>query len=144
MSPGADGAVASCATWRRRGVVAALALLLALPALSACAGRAGPLEPLVVGWERHVRLEWEVVHRGGQPVVSGYLVNDSPYTVMRVQLLVEALDAHGAVVAQEVAWAVADRMPSSTRASFEVRAPALPSVTYRVRVFAFDRVDGGV
>jgi hypothetical protein len=94
-----------------------VALLLALPALSACAGRAQPLEPLVVGWERIFRLEWKVAHRGDQQVVSGYLINDSPYTVMRVQLLVEALDASGAVVGQEVTWATADMMTPSTERS---------------------------
>jgi hypothetical protein len=76
------------------------------------------------------------------PVVTGYLTNDSLYSVTRVQLLVEALDAKGAVVAQEVTWAAAD-MPPSTRAYFEVRAPASPSMTYRVRVLVFDRVDSG-
>ncbi len=119
-----------------------LALLLALPALSACAGRAQPLEPLVVGWERIFRLEWRVVRRGDQQVVSGYLTNDSPYTVMRVQLLVEALDANGAVVGQEVTWATAVMMTPSTRAFFEVHVPASSSA-YRVRVFAFDNAGGG-
>ena len=133
---------ASCSPSRRLSVVAALALLLAFATLSACVGRAQPLEPLVVGWERVFRLEWEVAHRGGQPVVRSSLTNDSPYTVMRVQLLVEALDANGAVVAQEITWATADMMTPSTRASFEVRAPAAAS-TYRVRVFAFDGAGGG-
>jgi hypothetical protein len=133
---------ASCSPSRRLGVVAALALLLALATLSACVGRAQPIEPLVVGWERVFRLEWEVAHRGGQPVVRGSLTNDSPYTVLRVQLLVEALDANGAVVAQEITWATADVMTPSTRASFEIRAPASAS-TYQVRVFAFDGAGGG-
>jgi len=127
---------------RRRGIVAALVLLLALPALSACAGRAQQLEPMVVGWERIFRPEWEVARRGDQQVVRGSLTNDSPYTVMRVQLLVEALDANGAGVGQEVTWATADVMTPSTRASFEIRAPAAASA-YRVRVFAFDGAGGG-
>lgn len=143
VSPGADGAAARCSTLRRQGVVAAPALFLALPTLSACAGRAQPLEPMVVGWERNFRLEWEVTHRGGQPVVRGALTNDSLYTVTRVQLLVEALDATGAVIAQEVAWAGADAMPPSTRAYFELRAPAAPSGIYRVHVFWFDLAGGG-
>jgi hypothetical protein len=132
----------ACSTLRRGGALAALALLLALSALSACAGRAQPLEPLVVGWERFLRVEWEVADRGGQPVVSGYVTNDSRYTVRRVQLLVEALDATGAVVAQEATWAAGDMMAPSARTFFEVRAPASPPMTYRVRVFAFDPVDG--
>jgi hypothetical protein len=97
---------------------------------------------MVVGWERIFTLEWEVAHRGGQRVVIGSLTNESPYTVTRVQLLVEALDANGAVVGQEVTWATADTMTPSTRASFEIRAPASSSA-YRVRVFAFDSAGGG-
>lgn len=132
----------SCLTVRR-GVVAALALLVALPALSACAGPSGPLEPMVLGWEQIFRLEWEVAQRGGRPVVRGYLTNDSPYTVTQVRLLVEALGATGAVTAQEVSWIGADILTPFNRTYFEVRAPVSPAITYRVRVFTFDRREGG-
>ena len=119
----------------------ALALLLALPTLSACAGQARTLEPLVVGREQLFKVEWEVAHRSGRPVVSGSLSNDAPYAVKGVQLLVEALDANRAVVTQEVTE-VASHLGPSMRTYFELPAQASPSTTYRVRVSAFDPVDG--
>lgn len=117
----------------------ALALLLVVPALSACAGPARMVEPLIVGREQHFTVEWGAAQRGGRPVVSGSLSNDAPYAVKGVQLLVEALDANRAVVAQEVTE-VASHLGPSTRTYFEIPAQASPS--YRVRVFAFDPVDG--
>jgi hypothetical protein len=52
-------------------------LLAALPTV----GWGGTLEPLVVGWERLFRLDWQVgAERGVRPVVRGHLANNSPYT----------------------------------------------------------------
>lgn len=96
------------------------------------------LEPLQPGWERIFRLEWDRKDRQ----VSGYLYNDSPYTVQRVQLLVDALDAGGDVVGQRVAWAAPGAMSPFTRAYFSVTAPPGGS-QYRVRVFSYDRVEAG-
>jgi hypothetical protein len=121
----------------RRG---ALALLLMLPAISGCAGRTQPLEPLLVGREQLLGLEWEVASRGGRPVVSGMVTNDSDYTVKGVHLLVEALDSSAAVQAQEVTE-VAKLMTPATRITFEARAQGTPSSTYRVRVFAIDLIE---
>ena len=116
-----------------------LTLLLVLPTLSACAGPSRTLEPLMVGREQAFKVEWEVAQRGGRPVLSGSLRNDATYAVKGVQLLVEALDANRAVVTQEVTE-VASHLAPSTRTYFEILAQASPS--YRVRVFAFDPVDG--
>lgn len=119
-----------------------LALLLIVPALSACAaGRGRPLEPLVAGSERFFTVEWELARRGDRPVVSGSLTNQAPYIVKSVQILVESLDASGGVVAQEVTE-VASQMTPSTRSYFEVPAHAPPAAAYRVRVFAFDSAYG--
>jgi hypothetical protein len=118
------------------------AALLATVAWAPAGSMARPLEPLVWGWERVFKLDWEVGQRGDRPVVSGYVVNDSPYTVAGVRLLVDALDPGGAVVAQQVGWAGGGVMSPFSRAYFEIPAPAAAS-RYQVRVFAYDRVETG-
>jgi hypothetical protein len=127
-----------------RGRAALVATLVVWGAVAAAGGalvlaaQGTTLEPLVVGWERIFKLSWEVAERAGQPVVRGYLTNDSPYTVTRIQLLVEALDRTGRVAGQRVGWFGPTLTPFS-RGYFELPAP--PGETWRVRVFAFDRVE---
>lgn len=99
------------------------------------------LHPLLPGWERFFRVDWESVERRGRTFVQGYVVNDSPYTVTRMQLLVDALGADDRVVAQSVSWVVGTLTPFS-RLYFEVPVPR-PAVKYRVRVFAYDRIEAG-
>lgn len=101
----------------------------------------GELHPLLPGWERFFRVDWESVERRGRTLVQGYVVNDSPYTVTRMQLLVDALGADDGVVAQSVSWVVGTLTPFS-RLYFEVPVPR-PAVKYRVRVFAYDRIEAG-
>ena len=124
-------------------ITAVLALLvtLLLPALSPPAGWTKTLEPMVVGWEQIFKLEWQVSERRGRPVLSGYVANHSPYQVTHIQLLVDALDASGAIVGQEVSWAGGGGMGPFSRAYFEVPAPREAAATYRMSVFAFDRVE---
>jgi hypothetical protein len=55
------------------------------------------IEPPVPGWERFFKIDWEAVEPRGRPVVRGYVLNDSPYTVTRMQLLLDALDGSGCV-----------------------------------------------
>ena len=124
----------------RLAAVLALAVTLG-SVLPVSTSTATVLEPLVVGWERIFKLQWEVGDRRGTPVVSGYLVNDSPYRVTAVRLLIDALDGSGTVVAQKIGWANAGTMEPFTRASFELPLPPVPAATYRLRVFAFDRVE---
>jgi hypothetical protein len=114
-------------------------LVTVLLGLAGGAAAAPRLEPLVVGWERIFRLEWEVAERRAEPVVHGHIVNDSPYTVTAVRLLVEGLDPAGAIVAQQISWLPGDLTPFS-RAPFEASAPGRHAA-YRVRVFAFDRLE---
>jgi hypothetical protein len=118
------------------GVAAALVLALAL---SATASQARVLEPMVWGWEQIFKLDYQAGEDRGKPVVHGYVINDSPYTITRVQLLVEGLDAGDAVVAQRVMWVPGDFTPFSRR-YFEAASPQ-PAQKYRVRVFAFDRIE---
>ena len=93
------------------------------------------------GWAqdvaRHFRLEWEVAKgRRGQAVVSGYLYNDYGVPAVRVQLLVEVLDASGRTVAEAVAY-VDREVPPFGRAYFEVGVPRA-GAGYRVRVNFYD------
>jgi hypothetical protein len=123
-----------------RRVAAALVILgLAAGPARAAADR---LVPLVAGWEQYFKLEWESSERGGQPVVRGYVLNDWGMPAARMQLLVEALDTGGNVVAQRVAWVGAGILMPGVRAYFEVPV-AERSPGYRVSVFAFDWVQVG-
>ena len=118
-------------------------MLLALAAVSAgCApaGRGGPLQPLVVGAEQHVTLEWEPDSSDQPTAVRGYVSNQSPYTFDRVRLLVEALGPDGQIVSQRVVWAPG-LLASWGQTYFE--APMEPAAAYRVRVFSYDRVETG-
>ena len=91
--------------------------------------------PLVHGWEQFFRVTWEPFERKGRPYLRGDVVNNSGFTAMRVQLLVDALDASGNVVQQAVHWG--HPVPPGARVYFEVPVPqAAPA--YRVSVFAFD------
>ena len=97
------------------------------------------IEPLLPGWERFFTLDWEVVEAGGRPVVRGYVMNGSPYTVTRMQLLLDALDGSGRVVAQQIRW-VPGSIGAFSRAYFEIPVRQRAQ-TYRVRVLAYDRLE---
>jgi hypothetical protein len=102
----------------------------------------GPLEPLVVGAERYLTIDWRAEPRGGSTIVWGYVVNQSPYTFDRVRLLIDALGPNGEILSQRLVWAVG-LLGGWGRNYFE--APMEPAAGYRVRVFSYDRVetDGG-
>ena len=52
--------------------------------------------------DSRLRLDWEVGARhGGRPVIQGYLYNDYLRSAAEVQLLVETLDASGAVTSRQ-------------------------------------------
>lgn len=123
-----------------RSTLVALSLLALMPASSGAAAK--PLEPLVVGSENVIQLQWQAVQHRGRPVLSGYIENDSLYGMTRVRLLVEALDSQGTVIRQTVNW-LGDDLGASARTFFEVPAPPGPATSYRVRVFAFDRYEDG-
>lgn len=103
---------------------------------SSSAGSPPRYAPLVYGWEQFFRITWEPFERRGRPYLGGYVSSDWGLTAMRVQLLVDALDASGHVVTQRVHW-LGQPIPPGARVYFEVPAPqAAPG--YRVTVFAFD------
>ena len=119
-------------------VGALLALALVAAGCAPAVGPSGPLEPLVVGTEQHMTIEWQVEPRDQATVVWGYVNNTSPYTFDRLRLLVDALGPDGAIVGQRVVWAPG-LLGGGGRTYFEV--PMGPAPAYRVRVFSYDRVE---
>jgi hypothetical protein len=90
---------------------------------------------------RVFKIDWEAVpDRDGDRRLRGYLENTFGEAVTRIQLLGQALDASGNVVAQRLVW-VPVAIPSFGRAYFEI--PKLPPADqYRISVWAYDRVRG--
>jgi hypothetical protein len=129
-------------TKHRQSPVARLVAVLMATALasSGCAPiPRGPLEPLVVGTERYLTIQWQLERRDQTVIVWGYINNDSPYTFDRVRLLVDALDANGQTISQRIVWALGV-LAGRGRNYFE--APMVPAPNYRVLVFSYDRIEG--
>ncbi len=84
-----------------------------------------------LGGSRYIRLEWEV-SQGQRPIVSGYLYNDYALPAVRVQLLVEAVDASGRTLTATVVYVDAE-VPPKGRAYFEASVPRA-GATYRITV----------
>jgi hypothetical protein len=115
-------------------------LMVAALASSGCAPTPrGPLEPLVVGTERYLLIQWQAEPRGEAVVVWGYVSNDSPYTFDRLRMLVDALDPEGRIISQRIVWSVGT-LGSWGRNYFE--APMVRAPHYGVRVFSYDRIEG--
>jgi len=123
---------------RAGGCAAALVLAaLALTASGCATTSTGPLEPLVVGWERFFKLEWQPGARDGRPVVWGYILNDWGMPAASVRILVDGLGPGGELLEQRLAWV--GSLTPGMRAYFEVPVER-PAAAYRVRVFSFDWV----
>ena len=109
----------------RRSIVALVVLLL-LPA----SGRAATaLSPATA--DQYFRLQWEA----GPSVLTGHVENISNLPVERMELLVERLDANGAVVGSERAWVMGVVVPNH-RTPFSARVAAASS--YRITIRSFD------
>lgn len=120
-----------------RVLVVLLLVVLAAPVLATAAN----LTPLVAGWEQFFKIDWQAGHRGNRPVVYGHLKNDWGMPAAKIQLLVEGVDASGAVVGQKVAW-LGTMLPPGIQTYYEVPVP-WQAPTYRVSVFAFEWVQVG-
>jgi hypothetical protein len=83
--------------------------------------------------DAYFRLEWSKAGRK----VNGYVYNSSNRRAGQMQLLVEALDAAGAVV-KRTSTSVRD-VPPNNRAFFETSVAEAPS--YRVSIISFDWVE---
>jgi hypothetical protein len=89
-----------------------------------------------------VRLDWQVgPGRGGRPVIRGYVYNDYGRPASEVHLLVETLDASGAVIARDIGF-VRGVVQLDDRVYFEVPL-RMAGASYRVSVTALDWKGGG-
>ena len=66
----------------------------------------GPLQPLVVGAEEHLTIDWQLARSDQAIVVWCYVSNQSPYTFDRICLLVDALGPDGQIIGQRVVSAL--------------------------------------
>ena len=122
------------------------ALVLAMTAILALGpiGRPAPAAAVSApsGIDARIRLDWEVgTKRGGKPVIQGYVYNDHGRPATDVHLLVETLDASGAVTARTIGFVVG-AIQFNDRVYFEVPLKA-PGASYRVTVTSFDWKGGG-
>ncbi|HMH54018.1 MAG TPA: FxLYD domain-containing protein [Candidatus Acidoferrum sp.] len=108
---------------------------------AAVAHGAALLTPLVVDGERYFTLEWQAADTNGRPVVHGRIRNEYGFSARKVRLLVNSLDAAGAVIAQTIAY-VPLEVPPGTGAYFEARLPAR-AASYRVSIFQWEWVQSG-
>ena len=94
------------------------------------------------GIDPRIRLDWEAgTRRGGKPVIQGYVYNDYGRPASDVHLLVETLDASGAVIARTIGF-VQGTVQFNDRIYFEVPLKAT-GASYRVTVTSFDWKGGG-
>ncbi|MGH7393118.1 MAG: hypothetical protein ACREM3_27245 [Candidatus Rokuibacteriota bacterium] len=122
---------------RGGAVVGALAASITLW-LAACAPtQTGPLQPLVVGWERYFKLDWQVDRSPGRTLVWGHILNDWGLPARGVRVLVDGIGPGGELLGQELAWV--GSLAPGMRAYYEVPVKT-PAPAYRVSVFAFDWV----
>jgi len=118
----------------------AMAAILALGPLGTPAPAAAVSVPS--GIDARIRLDWEAgTRRGGKPVIQGYVYNDYGRPAADVHLLVETLDASGAVVGRTIGF-VQGVVQFNDRVYFEVPLKAA-GASYRVTVTSFDWKGGG-
>jgi hypothetical protein len=111
-----------------------VALLLASVAWLPAAGTAGPLYSDATLAE-YFRLHWEAAAGARGAAITGHIQNLATLPFDRIQLLVERLDAGGAVIGRSTTWVVGN-LPASQRAYFTANVPAAAS--YRVSISSFD------
>jgi hypothetical protein len=123
--------------WLRALIVSALLLV----AGSALAQRAAPLTPLVVDGDRFFKLQWEAGEGAQRPAVHGSILNEFGFPARKVRLLVDSLDARGAVTDQTLVYVPGELLPGS-QYYFETRVPAR-AASYRVVVFQYEWIQAG-
>jgi hypothetical protein len=108
---------------------------LAMPTPAAAVSAPSGIDP-------RLRLDWEAgTRRGGKPVIQGYLYNDYGRPAADIHLLVETLDASGAVTARTIGFVVGV-VQFNDRIYFEVPLKTT-GASYRVTVTSFDWKGGG-
>ena len=114
---------------------------LLLFAGSALAQGPARLMPLVVDGERFFTLQWQAADERGRPNVSGFIRNEFGFGARKIRLLVDSLDAAGALTNQTLVYVPGDLLPGS-RYYFETGVPA-PAASYRVLVFQYEWIQAG-
>lgn len=114
---------------------------LLIAATSAVVHGAALMSPVVVNGERYFTLEWQSADTGGRPVVWGRVRNEYGFVARKVRVLVDSLDASGAVTAQTLAYLPFDVAPG-TGGYFEAHVPAR-AASYRVTMFQWEWVQAG-
>jgi hypothetical protein len=114
---------------------------LLVVASSALAEGAAVLTPLVLEGERYFTLQWRAADTHGRPEVHGVVVNEFGFGARKIRLLVDSLDANGAVTAQTIVYLPFDLTPGS-RSYFEAPVPAR-AASYRVSLFQWEWIQAG-
>jgi len=123
-------------TRRRLAVAVAAALMVAGSAGAAVAQYATPKT------EPQFRVEWERgKSRKGAPILEGYVYNTRPIGAINVRLLVEILDAQGAVIGTTYG-VVQGLVNAFDRVYFDVPL-SMTGADYRVSVSSFELRGGG-
>jgi hypothetical protein len=123
-----------------KALVLAVATILALGPIAIPTPAAAVSAPS--GIDPRIRLDWEAgTRRGGKPVIQGYIYNDYGRPASDVHLLVETLDASGAVSARTIGF-VQGTVQFNDRIYFEVPLK-VAGASYRVTVTSFDWKGGG-
>lgn len=110
-------------------------------ASSAMAQGPARLTPLVIEGERYFTLQWQAGDTNGRSDVHGTIANEWGFAARKIRLLVDSLDAAGAVAAQTIAYVPFD-LPPGTRSYFEARVPG-GAASYRVSVYQWEWVQSG-
>jgi hypothetical protein len=117
----------------------ALGLLIALGAWGTASSEvtsSGAASTLMPGWERKFHLDWEVgAEPGGTERIRGYLVSDYGRAAYTARVLVQTVDASGAVVDRRIAT-IPGGVAGLGRSYFEV-AHLSPSHHYLVTVWDY-------
>jgi hypothetical protein len=111
-----------------------IAFLLAVAVLLPAVGTASPIQADATIAE-YFRLQWEATPGTRGSEIAGYVDNVGNVPVDRMQILVERLDAAGAVVGTSRAWVMGVIVPMH-RSYFTTRVA--PAASYRVSILTFD------
>src|SRR5688500_13698363 len=111
----------------RRSVAQALGFTALVVFVAGCAGTggAGGVTPsasvttAIQGWENYFKLDWTAQPTGSGTEIGGYVYNQYGSPATNVQVLAQALDERGNVVAQKLEW-VPGMVPPLDRAFFRV------------------------
>jgi hypothetical protein len=117
------------------GALAAVAATAGVYAAVSFRGTPTSTTTLMAGWEQRFKLEWSIATEPGRgSLLRGYITSQYGEHAAPVRLLVQAVDASGAVVDRRI-WAIPGGVNGFQRAYFEV--PDLPAA-HAYRVFVWD------